>query len=98
LTEQEFPPNLIKAQGNTRNFWDAIIIVLSIYQAIVIPFNISFQPDFLNAPFVRTMDSLIDMIFALDIILRFRTTYIDPVSGEEVVDSYLIGIRYLTSS
>ena len=38
------------------------------------------------------------MVFALDIILRFRTTYIDSVSGEEIVDSYLIGNRYLSSS
>jgi len=44
------------------------------------------------------MDSLIDMIFMLDIILRFRTTYIDQVSGEEVVDTYLIGTRYMKSS
>lgn len=44
------------------------------------------------------MDSLIDMIFALDIILRFRTTYIDQVSGEEVTDTYMIGMRYLKSS
>jgi len=34
----------------------------------------------------------------LDIILRFRTTYIDQVSGEEVDDTYLIGMRYMKSS
>ena len=28
----------------------------------------------------------------------FRTSYIDPVSGEEVVDSRLISKRYLNSS
>jgi hypothetical protein len=43
------------------------------------------------------MDSIIDLIFTLDIILRFRTTYIDQVSGEEVDDSYLIGMRYIKS-
>ena len=37
------------------------------------------------------MDSIIDLIFIMDIIFRFRTTYIDQVSGEEVVDTYLIG-------
>jgi mRNA-degrading endonuclease RelE of RelBE toxin-antitoxin system len=33
----------------------------------------------------------------MDIILRFRTSYIDPVTGEEVTDSYLIASRYVTS-
>ena len=75
-----------------------MIIILAIYQAIIIPFNISFQPDELNSPYIRTMDSLIDMVFMLDIILRFRTTYIDQISGEEVVDTKLIGMRYMKSS
>jgi len=44
------------------------------------------------------MDSLIDLIFMLDIILYFRTTYIDQISGEEVVDTKLIGMRYIKSS
>lgn len=34
----------------------------------------------------------------MDIIFRFRTTYIDPISGEEVMDSMLISMRYLKSS
>ena len=33
----------------------------------------------------------------MDIALRFRTTYIDPISGEEVIDSFLIAKRYMKS-
>jgi hypothetical protein len=33
-----------------------------------------------------------------DIILRFRTTYIDSISGEEVMDSMLIAKKYVTSA
>jgi hypothetical protein len=32
----------------------------------------------------------------LDIVFRFRTSYIDPISGEEVLDSFLIARRYAT--
>ena len=46
---------------------------------------------------MRTFDSFIDLVYYLDIIIRFRTTYIDPISGEEIVDSYLISMRYLLS-
>jgi len=39
---------------------------------------------------------MIDLIFGLDIVFRFRTSYIDPISGEEVLDSFLIARRYVT--
>jgi len=89
---------MIKAQGKNRLQWDLLIIVLSIYQAIAIPLDMTFSPDEFNSPFVKTVDSLIDLVFVIDIIFRFRTTYIDPISGEEVMDSMLISRRYLKSS
>ena len=42
------------------------------------------------------MDSLIDLVFIVDIILNFRTSYIDPNSGEEVLDPILVATKYLT--
>lgn len=98
LVEQVFPDSLIKAQGKSRGYWDFLIILLSVYQAIAIPLSISFNPDIFGHPVVKTVDSLIDLIFALDIIFRFRTTYIDPISGEEILDNYLISKHYVTSS
>ena len=98
LQEAVFPNTMIKAQGKNRLQWDLLIIVLSIYQAISIPIDIAFQPDIFNSPSFKTLDSLIDLIFMTDIVFRFRTTYIDPVSGEEVMDSMLISKRYLFST
>jgi hypothetical protein len=98
LVEITFPSTMIKAQGKNRLQWDLLIIVLSIYQAISIPISISFKPDEFNSPYFKTLDSIIDLIFIVDIIFRFRTTYIDPVSGEEVTDSYMISKRYIQSS
>jgi len=88
---------MIKAQGKMRLSWDLLIIALSIYQAISIPLSISFAPDVFNSPSVKTWDSLVNLVFMIDIILRFRTTYIDPISGEEVMDSFMIANKYLTS-
>jgi len=58
---------------------------------------ISFEPDFLNSYQIRAFDSFVDLIFITDIIIRFRTTYIDPISGEEVMDYQLIAKKYLFS-
>jgi hypothetical protein len=54
--------------------------------------------DTFNSPYKITLDSLIDVVFFIDIIFRFRTTYIDPISGEEIMDSLLITKRYIFSS
>ena len=40
---------------------------------------------------------MIDLVFILDIILNFRTTYIDLMSGEEILDPFLIAKKYLES-
>ena len=81
--------------------WDLFIIVLSVYQAIIIPMEITFGIDGFDAfrsPYKITLDSLIDVVFFIDIIFRFRTTFIDPISGEEIMDSLLITKRYLFST
>jgi len=46
---------------------------------------------------MRTFDSFVDLIFIMDIIIRFRSTFIDPISGEEVIDFNIISIRYVFS-
>jgi hypothetical protein len=88
---------MIKTQGKMRLQWDLIIIVFSVYQAFSVPLDIAFEFDYSNSPTIRTINSIIDLVFIMDIIFRFRTTYIDPISGEEVMDSWLIGMRYLKS-
>ena len=68
------------------------------YQAIVIPLSIAFVPDEFNSPYFKTLDSFIDVFFIFDIILRFRTTYIDHISGEEVMEASAISKKYMMSS
>lgn len=41
---------------------------------------------------------MIDLVFTIDILFRFRTTFIDPISGEEVTDSRQIAKKYVTNA
>ena len=52
-------------------------------------------PDIFGSPLVITFDQIVNLIFLADILIRFRTTFIHPVTGEEVIDSNLIAERYL---
>ena len=40
---------------------------------------------------------MIDLVFLTDIILNFRTSFLDDASGEEVMDPKLIMMSYLFS-
>jgi hypothetical protein len=45
----------------------------------------------------NTFNSIIDIMFLLDILVAFRTTYFDMHSGEEVFSGKLTAIAYLKS-
>ena len=45
----------------------------------------------------KLVNSLIDLVFLTDIILNFRTSYIDEQNGEEIMDPTLIMMSYLFS-
>lgn len=72
-----------------RELWDWLVILLCIYTAILVPYNITFQSEgFL------VLDVIIDVIFFFDIVLNFRTTYATD-SGKLVVDQKNIALLYL---
>jgi hypothetical protein len=43
------------------------------------------------------LNSGIDVLFVFDIIIAFRTTYFDLISGEEIFNSKKTAIEYLKS-
>ena len=47
---------------------------------------------------MSAFNSLIDFLFGVDIILNFRTSYINQRTGEEVLDPKKIARNYLCSS
>lgn len=98
LVEISFPPTIIKAQGINRLRWDFVIITLAVYQAVTIPISIAFEPDDFNSPTMKTIDSMIDLVFVIDIVLNFRTSFIESVNGEEILDPYAIAYKYLTEA
>lgn len=89
------PEFMIRCKSKFRLYWDILIIILAIYNSIIIPVEIAFNPMELTNPGEVAIESLYNMIFFIDIFLNFRTTYISDVSGEEVLDSRKIAIMYI---
>ena len=97
LKDVKYPSTIFKTNSQNFVLWQLIIVILSIYQVISIPIAIAFDPDIFNAPTFRTIDSLSDLAFVFDIVLNFRTSYIDPISGEEILNPLIIASKYLSS-
>jgi hypothetical protein len=73
--------------------WDLYVMLLAIWNCISIPFTVSFDPD-LNTLY-KVSETFIDICFGLDIVIAFRTTYVNSKTGFEVVKGRQIAWNYI---
>ncbi|XP_030649815.1 potassium voltage-gated channel subfamily H member 4a [Chanos chanos] len=83
--------------------WDWLILLATFYVAVTVPYNVCFSaPDDGNhdnpdcdSTYRSTIvsDIAVEMLFILDIILNFRTTYVGP-AGQVVYDARSICLHY----
>ncbi|XP_051570592.1 potassium voltage-gated channel subfamily H member 4a isoform X1 [Myxocyprinus asiaticus] len=86
--------------------WDWLILLATFYVAVTVPYNICFSAPDDNEHDTPDCDSTsrttivsdiaVEMLFILDIILNFRTTYVGP-AGQVVYDSRSICLHYCTT-
>ena len=55
----------------------------------------AFSPEFLGQFVFQFINRFTDAIFFLDIIANFRTTYVNPSTGDEISNPKLIACAYL---
>lgn len=91
---QSFLNLKLKSKGKYRTRWDVCIIILSLWICFVLPVQIAFEPDGLDSTGNYYFNNIIDIAFVFDIILNFRTTINNPLTGEEIMDSKSIAISY----
>lgn len=77
--------------------WDLLVMILSIVNGVTVPLDISFKPQFFGDPWFLGINYVIDVLFVVDVVLNFRTTYKETNTGEEVFDPRKIACNYMTS-
>nr|XP_057918723.1 potassium voltage-gated channel subfamily H member 4 isoform X1 [Doryrhamphus excisus]XP_057918724.1 potassium voltage-gated channel subfamily H member 4 isoform X1 [Doryrhamphus excisus] len=83
----------------SKALWDWLILLATFYVAVTVPYNVSFTPyhDTLTAGRSTIVsDIAVEMLFIIDIILNFRTTFVSQ-SGQVVYQSRSICIHYATT-
>jgi len=85
---------LIRPNDDLKVKWDILIIIAAIFNCFCIPIDLAYKPDVMQGGIFNFINSMIDFFFILDILVSFRTTYIDN-RGDEVFDVYRIARKYL---
>ncbi|KAJ8366130.1 hypothetical protein SKAU_G00149610 [Synaphobranchus kaupii] len=87
------PPHIILHYCAFKTTWDWVILILTFYTAIMVPYNVSFKTKQNNVTWL-VVDSIVDVIFLVDIVLNFHTTFVGP-AGEVISDPKLIRMNYV---
>uniref|UniRef100_A0A8C7Y285 Potassium voltage-gated channel, subfamily H (eag-related), member 8 n=1 Tax=Oryzias sinensis TaxID=183150 RepID=A0A8C7Y285_9TELE len=77
--------------------WDWLILLATFYVAVTVPYNVCFIGDDDDLTRSTTVsDIAVEILFIIDIIFNFRTTYVSK-SGQVIFDARQICIHYLTT-
>ena len=75
--------------------WDLIVMALSIWNSISAPIEIAFAPASFEVSEIIYFNKIVDYFFIIDIIFNFRTSFINPLSGDEVIKPNKIATHYV---
>ncbi|RQM16303.1 hypothetical protein B5M09_001149 [Aphanomyces astaci] len=93
---QDHQTFVISIHSHMKVWWDAVMAVVTFYSIVVVPMDVCFD---LSTTYdgVVSVQRTVEIVFVVDIILTFRTSYLSSVSLEEVVDVARIRQHYLTT-
>ena len=60
-----------------------------------VPYNVAFGADTSALGFA--LNAIIDLFFILDILINFRTSFVNEITGMEIFDLRMVMIKYLRS-
>ena len=64
--------------------WDLLIILFAVYNSVVTPVEIAFEPPWTKEVWFTATDLILNAFYIADICVNMRTSYIDE-GGEEIV-------------
>jgi len=85
---------MISQNDPRKTNWELFVIVLALYNSFFIPFELSFAPEELAGVEYTILNTLIDLMFGIDIFISFRTSFYHPITGDEVSDLKIIRRNY----
>ena len=73
-------------------------MVLATINVLLVPIDVGFEPESFQSDIFKIFNYFIDFIFFVDILVSFRTSYINPRTGTEVLDLKNVAKNYLKTN
>ena len=86
---------MIPAGSSFKLRWDLFIMLLAIYNCVITPVNVAFQPAVMETIYFLILNLIIDITFLSDIVVNFRTAYLHEKTGDEISDPKKIAKKYI---
>jgi len=81
IDENAPKPLVFRYSAPNRIKWDLVVMSLAIWNCISIPFFMAFKPDVAKSPGIMALDVIVNILFIIDILVNFRTSYMHPRTG-----------------
>ena len=72
-------------------------MLFAAWNTFQIPIDVAFEPAIFDKRPFFYVNSFIDIIFFVDILVNFWAAYIDTKTGEEVSDGWMVAYNYLST-
>ena len=73
---------LIHPDSRFKIIWDLIVIMLSVYNSVLIPYDFAYSVK--HSILLEIFDRIVDVVFVIDIFINFRTIYRDSKTDDEI--------------
>ena len=70
-------------------------MIMAVFNCFAIPYQVAFKPEAMKTLYFRLINSIVDLCFMVDVIVTFRTTFIHPRTGNEIIFPKSIAWGYL---
>jgi len=91
------PQHIILHYSVFKAKWNWLILLLTFYTAVMVPYNVAFHNKTLDSPAILVVDAVVDVVFFVDILINFHTTFVGP-AGEVISDPRVIRLNYLNKT
>jgi hypothetical protein len=78
-------------------FWNIVTIILLVYTAIFVPYNVAFVDSDDKSAVNEAISTTIDILFTIDIFINFLSGFEDPLDQKVVTDLRVIAVTYIKS-
>ena len=82
--------------GKYKLIWDVFMMIILLFVAVILPYRMAFYDNDSSLSWMSIW-LIIDVLFFIDMILTFCTTYTHELTNVEVFDHKKIALKYLKS-